>query len=74
MPRSILSCVRGEDARWQKFLPNYLKGAVKNIIWMRKKQIILQILRYFYHKPSKNLFIKSAGVFWSWQNFFLYLA
>ena len=54
----ILSCVR-----WQKFLPNNLKGAVKYIIWMRKNREFCQILKYFYPKPSKNIFIISAGVF-----------
>ena len=72
--RSILNSVRGGSWQVAEFLPNYLKGAVKNIIWMRKKQIICQILKYLYSKPSRNIFIKSAGVFWSWQNFFLYLA
>ena len=41
---------------------------------MRKNRYFGQILKYFYHKPSKNIFIKSAGVLWSWQNCLLYLA
>ena len=47
----------GEVATWQKFLQNYLKGAAKNIIWMRKT-LFCQMFKYFFHKPSKTYLLK----------------
>ena len=74
MPCSILSWMRGEVTRWQKFLPNNLKGDVKYIIWMRKKREFCQILKYFCSKPSKKHIYQKCRRFLDLAEFFLYLA
>ena len=63
MPRSILSCVRMESCQVANISAKLFKRGCKNFLWMRKNREFGRILKYFYHKSSKNMFIKSAGFF-----------
>ena len=41
---------------------------------MKKQRVLSNFLILLSQHPLKNIFIKSVGYFWIWQNFFLFLA
>ena len=43
---------------------------LSNYQFDEKYREFCQIKKYFCHTPPKNIFIKSAGVFWIWPKFF----
>ena len=75
MPHSIHRCVRGGSCQLAEISSIlFRRGCILYKYHMDEKKLrILSNLKYFYHKPSKNRFFLSAGVFWIWLNFFFYI-
>ena len=59
-----------------EILPNYLKGAVINIIWIRKTENFVKKKKNIPNplKTYRYRYLLIAVVFWIWQTFFLYFA
>ena len=57
-----------------EILPNYLKGAVINIIWIRKTKILSKKKKNILNPLKTYRYLLIAVVFWIWQTFFLYFA
>ena len=58
--------VREGSCQVAEILPNNLKGAVKNILWLQIAGEFCKILTFFYPEPSKN----SADFLGFGNNFF----
>ena len=48
----------GKVSRWQKFLPNNLKGALKYVIWMRKTENFVNFKIFLSQTLEKHIYKK----------------
>ena len=66
MPYSIFQLYEGESCQVAEISAELFKRGCKKYHLDEKKQIILSNFKIFLSQTSKNIFIKSAGVSWSW--------